>query len=1215
MQFVPYAIPLIITAAISVGLALYSRRRHLTTGSGWFALLMLAVSVWSLSYALELSSDELAGKLFWSKVEYLGIAIIPTLWLAFALQYTGRERWLTRRNGLLFSIEPIFILLLVWTNEFHSQIWQSIKLDISGPFAMLDIVSYGPFFWVHAAYSYVLLALGTGLLTQAFIKSSRLYRIQVAILLVGLLAPWVGNALYLTRLSPFPGLDLTPFGYTLTGLALILGLFQFRLLDIVPVARDAVIAEMPDGVIVLDAENRIIDLNPAAQRIIDRQDDVIGQPVVLVLSGRPDVVDHFRATTEARGDVVLGGGQAQGVYDLRTAPLHDRGGRFTGQLVMLHDVTERKEAEDALEAQRQLFENLVTVARATTEHPTLETTLQNALSVATSLTDAEWSGLLLLDEAGVVTNAILASGEGAPVSQSGLVGRELEEGLCGWAIQHQQSVLVHDITQDDRRLILPDAASSARSALAVPIVLGQVVLGVLILAHSAADHFSDEHLALMQAAADQMALALRNAQIYEAQRRLANRQATLYQALRTVGAYLDPEAVARAAVVVVARMTNWPVVAVLLPEDAGVDSAARLVPKAEAGVLSSTEKWEITIEQGIVGRAFRTGETQYVPDVSTDPDYVSDFPTVRSMMAVPLKRSERVLGVLDIESDMQAAFDGNDVLLAESLADAIALAMDNAQLHTEMRQNADDLGALYEITRIVSQSLVLEDVLSEALSSALTSLDLDVGVVSLTGLIDGRLHLAAEQGLPPAFRDRLQQEGLDDTLCAYVHHNRRGVLAIGDIEEETPVVAKVREEAPLAMDSLRALGMRAYVGIPLSYQEQSLGILSMFARQPRVFSTRMLAQQVAIGQQIAAAVASARLFRSIADERSQLQALIESSRDGIILIGTDQRILVMNATAIGFLHLEGQPEDWIDRSILDALSVLRRHAPAAVKATLFEMRRIRKGDEPFGEGEYEVAPRQIHWLNLPVVSGRKPLGRLLVLRDVTEERLLERMRDDLTRTLVHDLRNPLTSISVSLDLLNKVFSDVTSSTQQQMMDIARQNTDKMLELINAILDIGRMESGQMPLNKSAVSLDELITSVVESQLPLVAEKGLRLENEVPPDLPPAYVDARLIERVLRNLIGNAIKFTSTGDVVRVIARADMSETSSLLVSVIDTGPGIPSDIRELLFEKFITGQQEERGSGLGLAFCKMAIEAHGERIWVESPPEGGTTFAFTLPCE
>jgi signal transduction histidine kinase len=171
----------------------------------------------------------------------------------------------------------------------------------------------------------------------------------------------------------------------------------------------------------------------------------------------------------------------------------------------------------------------------------------------------------------------------------------------------------------------------------------------------------------------------------------------------------------------------------------------------------------------------------------------------------------------------------------------------------------------------------------------------------------------------------------------------------------------------------------------------------------------------------------------------------------------------------------------------------------------------------------------------------------------------------------------------------------------------------MLELVNAILDIGRMESGQMPLEKSEVSLAELIAGVVESQLPLVAEKGLRLESEVPPDLPPAYADAALIERVLRNLIGNAIKFTSTGDIVRVAARADMSGEHSIFVSVSDTGPGIPADIRELLFEKFVTGQQEERGSGLGLAFCKMAVEAHGERIWVESPPGGGTTFTFTLP--
>jgi len=1214
MLFEPYAIPLVITAAVSAGLALYSRRRLTAgAGSGWFALLMLAVSVWSLSSALELNSDDLPGKLFWSKVEYLGVVTIPTLWLAFALQYTGRERWLALRYRLLLAVEPIVTLLLVWTNEAHGLIWQHTELDTSGPFAMLSITSYGAFFWVHLAYSYALLGLGTALLASAFIRSPKLYRRQVAILLTGLLAPWVGNALYIFRLSPFPDLDLTPFGYTLTGLAVIWGLFRFRLLDIVPVAHDAVISGMPDGVIVLDAENRIVDLNPAAQRIIGRQEEVIGQPVVLVMSGRPDVIDHFRETTEARGEVVLGGGQAQGVYDLRTSPLYDRRGRLTGRMVILHDITERKKAEEALETQRQLFEDLVTVARATTEHPTLETTLQNALNVATSLTNAEWSGLLLLDKAGVVTNAILTTGEETPIPQPELVGHKLAEGISGWVTQHRQPVLVRDITLDDRRMILLDTPSLARSALAVPIVLGQGVLGVLILAHSTAGHFSDEHLALMQAAADQMALALRNAQIYEAQRRLANRQATLYEVLRAVGAYLDPKAVARVAVVVVARMTGWPVVAVLLPEDSDTGSAPRLIPQAEAGVLSSTEEWEISIEQSVVGRAFQTGETQYIPDVSVDPDYTDRVPTARSMMAIPLRRGERVLGVLDIKSEALAAFDGNDVLLAESLAEAIALAMDNARLHTEMRQSADDLGALYEITRIVSQSLVLEDVLSETLSSTLASLDLDAGLVSLTGFTDDRLYLAAEQGLPPTFRDRLQQEGLDGTLCAYVHRNEHSVLAIGDIEQDAPSVANVMEQVPLAMDSLRVLGMRAYVGIPLSYQERSLGMLSLFARQPRTFSTRMLAQQIAIGQQIAAAVANARLFQSIADERSRLQALIESSRDGIILIGVDRRVLVINATAIDFLHLGGRPEDWLDRPIQDALGDLRQRAPSVVKATLAEMRRVQRGDEPFGEGEYEVPPRQIHWLNLPVISGAIPLGRLLVLRDVTEERLVERMRDDLTRTLVHDLRNPLTSISVSLDLMNKTLADAASSTQRQMMDVARQNADKMIELVNAILDIGRMESGRMPLERSAVSLGDLVAGVLESQLPLVAEKGLRLENEASSDLDPVYADAALIERVLRNLIGNAIKFTSTGDAVRVTARADVSGEPSLLVSVSDTGPGIPPDIRERLFQKFVTGQQEERGSGLGLTFCKMAIEAHGERIWVESSPGGGATFTFTLP--
>ena len=261
-----------------------------------------------------------------------------------------------------------------------------------------------------------------------------------------------------------------------------------------------------------------------------------------------------------------------------------------------------------------------------------------------------------------------------------------------------------------------------------------------------------------------------------------------------------------------------------------------------------------------------------------------------------------------------------------------------------------------------------------------------------------------------------------------------------------------------------------------------------------------------IGQQVAVAVANARLFQTIADERSRLKALIDSSRDGVILIGKDRRVLVANAPALDLLKLSGNPEDWTDRPLLDALNELRSHAPATVQATLTEMHRLRQGDESPAEGEYDVSGRTIHWLNLPVPTGAFLLGRLIVLRDVTEARLLEQMRDDLTHTMVHDLRNPLTAISGSLQLLDMV-ADNLLPAQRQMLEIARSRTEGMVALVNSILDVSQLESGRMPLKHGRVSLADLIEETLQAQSPLAIDKNLRLEGDVSPLLPPAWGDA------------------------------------------------------------------------------------------------------------
>jgi signal transduction histidine kinase len=188
-----------------------------------------------------------------------------------------------------------------------------------------------------------------------------------------------------------------------------------------------------------------------------------------------------------------------------------------------------------------------------------------------------------------------------------------------------------------------------------------------------------------------------------------------------------------------------------------------------------------------------------------------------------------------------------------------------------------------------------------------------------------------------------------------------------------------------------------------------------------------------------------------------------------------------------------------------------------------------------------------------------------------------------------------------------------SPVQLEVLNIAQGSAYHMIELVNAILDVNRLESGRMPLDKSSYSLTDLVAETLQTEVSLAGEKGIRLESDVPSTLPPAWVDAALIKRVLQNLIGNALKFTPYGGAIRVSARVEEKQGGpAILVAVNNTGQGIPPEIQSRLFQKFVTGRQEGRGSGLGLAFCRLVVEAHGGRIWVESIPERGTTFTFSL---
>lgn len=357
----PYSITCTATAIIAAFIAWIAWQRREIPGGKPLALLMIAVAEWSLGAAIELSVVGIPAKVFWSKVEYLGTVSAPVFFLLLALEYNRLDHWLTRRNILFLFIIPLTSLFLAITNEWHGWIWSGF--DIS-PFGHnLLIYEHGWWFWLGlVGYSYLVILIGTVLFIWAAIRFPRVYRNQAGIMLLGAAVPWIGNLIYILGLSPAPGLELTPIALAFSGVFMALGIFRFHLIDLVPVARDTLIETMQAGVLVLDEQNRVVDINPAAQRLLDTSIEAsLGKSAGDVFSVWPELVNCFRETQETHVEIALREPRFR-FLELNITPIFNRQTRFTGRLITLVDITARKRIEGDLQhANEQLRAQLVEI--------------------------------------------------------------------------------------------------------------------------------------------------------------------------------------------------------------------------------------------------------------------------------------------------------------------------------------------------------------------------------------------------------------------------------------------------------------------------------------------------------------------------------------------------------------------------------------------------------------------------------------------------------------------------------------------------------------------------------------------------------------------------------------------------------------------------------------------------------------------------------------
>lgn len=348
LEILPYSLPLILAAIGSVILAYHARKRRDVPGVVPFIGSLLAAVLWSSCTAIGLYQTDLEVMIAISNVQGIAHAVIPATWMIFAMRYTGHDRHITMRLLSLLAIEPVVFEALLWTDSSHGLMRTVNWLSYNWPFP-IHHSTFGIGYWGHVIYTYTLMMIGTVLLFRELMRSyHQMYRGQVLALSIAASTPWVANMLQLAAVNtPIPYIMMTPMGLFVSNLALAWGLFRYRLLDVMPVAKEAVLYSMRDGVVVLDNRGHVVEVNPAATQMIGKTNDaVIGQAAGDV---RPEWGRLLGEITSDKVSKTVETGTEEGdlkQYELHLSPIYNRHHMRSGWLLVLIDTTERMLAEE-----------------------------------------------------------------------------------------------------------------------------------------------------------------------------------------------------------------------------------------------------------------------------------------------------------------------------------------------------------------------------------------------------------------------------------------------------------------------------------------------------------------------------------------------------------------------------------------------------------------------------------------------------------------------------------------------------------------------------------------------------------------------------------------------------------------------------------------------------------------------------------------------------
>lgn len=865
-------------------LGLYAWRRRPAVAVTSFALVMLGMSVWSSMYALEIFSSSVSAKLFFTEVEYFGIIVVPVAMLFFALEFTGKRHLLNSRNRLLIWGFSIFILVLIWTNEFHQLMWVVKGITFIGGLYLLDL-QFGWFFWIHVGFSYVLLIISSIILIMEMLQRPGIYRIQMGFVILSILFPLVGSYIFVTGSGYIKNLDLTPLFFLPTAIGLSWAIIKYHLLEILPLEHITILENMKDSVIVINPQQRVLYINPIAEQILrNTEEGAIGQPFEEVSADYAKKINPYLSTgKEVVAEITVGENNHTRVYEMSISSVttmgQSQGSNQLDKMIILHDITERKEAEASLIRREITMSAVSTAAEHFLRESNWVDSVPSMLQRIGKAADVSRISVVMnhQDEKGEIYSSLRyewASSSATPqINNVALKDVPLRKsGLGRWEDWLSQGLTIDGIIKN-----LPQAEQDfykgreSLSIVVVPIFVKYQWWGFILFDECRYERiWASTELEAFQLVANIFGAAetrAGNEQI------LINRQRTLELLHEIVKIALKANDVNDMAQIIVERLgelvnangcflTLWD------------ETTQQPVPIAAYGPQKDIYP-SIQIKPGeptFTQLALQAGHTLVVEDAVRDANINQQPAQTQSILALPLIAEEKKLGAVILTFGKAHKHTQEEITICEQASALIALALEKFQAVEEAKRRAIKSENLRKASAAINETLESDKAVTRILEQLKLVIPYDSASVQL---VEGNeLKIVGGSGftmLKEVLEMRFPIPG-DNPNTVVIETGKPYIL--GDAPSKYKAFRELQNNHILS-----------WLGVPLIAQDKIIGLLAIDSSEPNSFTDEDVDLALIFADQVAVALENARIF-----EEKQEQAIIDPltkiyNRRGLLELG------------------------------------------------------------------------------------------------------------------------------------------------------------------------------------------------------------------------------------------------------------------------------------------------------------------------------------------